>query len=58
MICENCEKSEYEAWPKGRTALRCFSPELHGRVMNIYPAGTKLMRTEAPKLCPLRKEQK
>lgn len=57
MICENCEKSEYEAWPKGRTALRCFSPELRGRVMNIYPAETKL-RTEAPKLCPLRKEQK
>lgn len=56
MICEECKKSEYEAWPMGRTALRCFSPELHGRVMNIYPANIRL-RTEAPRLCPLRKEK-
>ena len=56
MICEECKNSAMEAWAHERVAVRCFSPELHGRVMNSYPANIRL-RTEAPRLCPLRKEK-
>lgn len=53
MICEECGCSTLVQWPKGRDAVRCFSPELHGRVMNVYPKDA-LHRTEAPAICPIR----
>lgn len=53
MTCEQCENKKTEAWPRGKTALRCFSEKLNGRVIDVYPDYAAHV-TAAPKICPKR----